>query len=361
MNALQIADPLAEAAIDVGTLSAEPDEISLVEAERIAREHYGIIGEAHRLTGERDQNFRIVDRNAQSYALRISNPAEDPAMNDFQIGALLHIAMVDPDLPVPKVCPSVDGETHLVLRVNGGERAVRMLTFLDGVPMNTTARSLAQTEAMARTLARLGLALRGYFHPSAGHTIAWDIKNLGTLHALLRFVADEEQRKVAQHFFDHFEREVKPVLSKLRAQVVHNDLNVFNALVDPNDHDRIVGVLDFGDMVFTPLAVDIAVGASFHLSMPGDPWDAATTFIAAYHAITPLEGVELDLMYDLIAARCVATLLITGWRAQRHPENSAYILKNYANAWRGLSHFLTLPREVAQQRLRDACNLEKLS
>jgi hypothetical protein len=54
----------------------------------------------------------------------------------------------------------------------------------------------------------------------------------------------------------------------------------------------------------------------------------------------------------------VVTVAITGWRAERYPQNSAYILKNNASAWKGLAHLSTTKRDIAQRRLRVACNME---
>lgn len=343
--------------VRIGSFGACTDSVSLEDAKLLAAEHFGIVGQASRLTSERDQNFRI-ETPSGNYAFRVSNGAEDSSLNDLQTGALLHIAEVDPALPVPRVCKALNGEAHLNLPIGDGNRAVRMLSFLPGAPINTVARTANQSREMARILARLNLALRGYFHPAAGHELAWDVKNVSSLRPLLEHVTDPARKALAAHFLENFEVSAKPVLPSLRAQVVHNDLNIYNVLVDPADHDKIVGILDFGDMVFTSLAIDVAVGASFHMNMPGDPWDAAIDFIAAYHQVCPLEPAELDLMYDLIAARFVVTALITGWRAQRHPENSTYILKNNASAWRGLNHLFTLTREKAQSRLRIACNME---
>ena len=63
-------------------LSVAAEEISLAEAEELVSRHFGIDGVASRLTSERDQNFKIVAGDGREYALRISNHAEDPAIND---------------------------------------------------------------------------------------------------------------------------------------------------------------------------------------------------------------------------------------------------------------------------------------
>jgi Ser/Thr protein kinase RdoA (MazF antagonist) len=352
------ADAGAEAMVN-SSLRVVADEVTLAEAEQLVREHYGIVGEASRLTSERDQNFKITAQDGREYAFKVSNPAEDSLLNDFQVSALIHIAAVDPDLPVPRACHALGGQAHL--RLPFGEnsvRSVRLISYLPGVPLHTVERTASQRGQLATLLARLGLALRGFFHPAAGHDLAWDMKNTSRVRVLLPHIADAGRRAVAEHFLDNFEVNAKPLLPRLRAQVIHNDLNLHNVLVDPDNLDRIAGILDFGDMVFSSLVNDVAVGTSYHLEGEGDPWDRVAAFVSAYHAVSPLERGEVDLLFDLVAARFVLTVAITGWRAARYPENSAYILKNNARAWDGLAYMINLPRDQAQARLRAACHME---
>ncbi len=350
---------IGRAGLSNGILSEAAEEIPLADAEALASSWFGIDGCASRLTSERDQNFRIVTKDGGEYALRISNHAEDPAMNDLQICALLHIEQVDPGIPVPRVHRALGGAPHLRLPFEQGRlRAVRLLSYLPGLPLNTVTRTRSHRAELGRHLARLGLALRDFTHPAAGHELAWDIKHASSVRPLIAHIPDAARRDLAEHFLASFETHAKPVLPDLRTQVIHNDLNFYNVLVDPVDQDRLVGILDFGDMVFSPLAVDVAVGASYHMNTTDDPWQAVAEFVAAYHGVAPLMREEIDLLYDLIAARFVVTVAITGWRAERYPQNSAYILKNNATAWRGLAHLFNLPRDVAQVRLRHACNME---
>lgn len=345
------------------SLSSAAHDISPAEAEQIVATHYGIQGCASPLTSERDHNFRIAASNGTEYVFKISHAAEDPLIAEFQVEALLHIERIDATLPVPRVIASLDGQSHLSLPFNDAStgaftRGARLLSFLPGTPLYTVARTSAQRRALGALLARLGLALRGFFHPAAGHDLAWDIKNVGRLRELLPHIPDRTRRDLASHFLDNFEANAGPLLPQLRAQVVHNDLNAYNVLVDATHHDEIAGILDFGDMVYTSLINDVAVGASYHVTTGEHALDTAAEFIAAYHAVTPLEPLEVDLLYDLITARFVTTVAITGWRAARYPHNSAYILKNNPAAWSGLENLYALPREQAQAILRRACNME---
>ena len=63
-----------------------------------------------------------------------------------------------------------------------------------------------------------------------------------------------------------------PALESLRTSVIHNDANDHNVLVD-DAGDRVVGLLDFGDLVHSVTAQEAAVAvayAMFHRRRPAD-------------------------------------------------------------------------------------------
>jgi hydroxylysine kinase len=84
----------------------------------------------------------------------------------------------------------------------------------------------------------------------------------------------------------------------------------------------------------------------------------SVALVEAFNDVFPLQENEVDILFDLMTTRLVMTVAITNWRAGRHPENSAYILRNAPTAWRALERCATLPRERAQALLRRACRLE---
>ncbi len=340
------------------SLSSPPPVLSEAQAEDLAREQFGVTGTASRLTSERDANFRLKAAEGISYVLKIANPAEEPLVTNLQTKALLHIAAIDPALPVQRVFPTLAGEPEFLLPdASGRSMVVRLFSYLEGEPLHQVGRNAAQRRNLGTALAQLGLALRGFFHPAAGHDLLWDIKNAARMWELLHFIEESESRALVELILTRFGDHVTPVLPRLRAQVVHNDLNPYNVLIDGRDHSKVAGILDFGDMVHTPLINDLAVATSYQLALEGDPLSDAGDFIAAYHAVTPLEPVEIELLYDLIGARLATTATITSWRAARYPENRAYILRNAPRAWAGLRAFAALPRAEAQDRLRRICGL----
>jgi Ser/Thr protein kinase RdoA (MazF antagonist) len=334
-------------------LSTPSPEVSGEQAIEIARQHYGLETTAKKLASERDQMFRLRDSNGSEYLLKITNPAEPPEVTHLQTAALQWVAENDPELPVQRVCRASNGATELRLAIGGSQlRTVRLLSFLQGNPLPETAATQDQRRELGRTLARLGRALAAFRHPCDSYELAWDIAHAARLRPLLAHVHGRERANLARTTLERFERVVKPKLGGLRTQVVHNDLNTHNVLVDPDDTDRICGIIDFGDIVRTRLINDVAIGTAYHLAVNSDVLDGPNDFIDGYQAITPLHPEEIELLPDLIATRLLVTVLITGWRAERYPENRAYILKNNGAAWDGLDRLAHIPPGTAQRRLR---------
>ena len=67
---------------------------------------------------------------------------------------------------------------------------------------------------------------------------------------------------------------------------------------------------------------------------------------------------ETALLYDLIQARMMATLVITAWRAALYPGNAGYILRNAPSARRGLAALRALGRERATETIARAAGQE---
>jgi Ser/Thr protein kinase RdoA (MazF antagonist) len=320
-------------------LSHAPPPVTDDDAEVLLKTLWGIEGRASALTSERDQNFRIDARDGRRFVLKLTHPSEDRAVTNFQTGALRHIEQVAPQLPVPRVVPTLAGELEHERSVNhSAPRLIRLMTWLEGTPLNQLEQpDLRLRHELGRSLAELGRALRGYFHPAAGHELLWDLKQAAKLEPLLDHIPDDAQRALADKFMQRFLDQAAPALPGLRAQVVHNDLNFFNVMVEAQAEQPITGIIDFGDMVHTPLVCDLAVAAAYQLSPGQGGLQQLQAFVSGYRAVTALEPEELDLLPVLIATRCLMTVAITGWRAARHPENRDYILRNNPAAWQNLA------------------------
>ncbi len=316
-------------------LRVDPPALGPEEAERIAAREFGIEGNASRLPSERDENYRI-DAAGRSVVLKIANPADDEQVVDMQTAALLHIERTDPGLPVVRAIPTTGGAYWTpVTAADGRTHLVRAFTFLGG--RNPAAEELDERalEGWGATVARLGRALRGFFHPAARRQpLLWDIGRAPALRPLVEHLGDPGQRALVEEVLDRYARIVEPVFERLRAQVIHNDLSLDNMLVD--DAGYVTGITDFGDMTHTALVCDLAVALADALDGRPDSAALAQPMIAGYASVTPLEEQEAALLGDLVSARVAAAMVISAWSVARYPGNVEYLSTFGEGAWRFL-------------------------
>ena len=213
-------------------LDAPPPALSARHAEEVARERYGLDATAEPLVSERDQNFRLTDASGAAWVLKVSNAAEDRAVVEMEVAAVERIRSVDPALPVPVARPALDGSTVVTAAVDGATHLVRLLPLLPGRTAAPAELDPAAIAHVGEVVARIGLALRGFFHPAAGRTIWWDQKHLPELARRVSLTEAPERRELLDRVLERFDRRVVPALPTLRSQVIHNDVTLDNLLLD---------------------------------------------------------------------------------------------------------------------------------
>ena len=304
-------------------LVSTPPAFGEEAARQVLRDTFGVDGSLRPLAGERDENFRVDTPGGSSFLLKISNPADGGQVADMQAAALAHIQRVDPGLPVMRTVPTSGGDAWAeVPGPDGRFYPVRLFTFLPGHVADREALTSRAIWSFGQATARLGRALRGFFHPAADYDILWDITNALKLRPLLGHVPEPERKAQVGRVLDRFETRVAPVLPALRAQVIHSDLSLDNVLVD--DDLQVSGILDFGDMTHAPLVCDLAIAVADVLLGRADAISAAEVLIRGYASVTPLEDQEAELLADLVAARLATEVTVSAWRRQTYPDNAAY-------------------------------------
>jgi 4-aminobutyrate aminotransferase-like enzyme/Ser/Thr protein kinase RdoA (MazF antagonist) len=318
-------------------LEAPPPRFTADDAAAIAAELFGLTGSAEPLGSERDQTFLIED-GSDGGVLKVSNLGEDPVVLDLETGAILHTLAVDPGLPLPRPRLARDGSYRPTVDGPDGPHLVRLLERLRGHVGGPELEDDA-VRAFAATHARLGLALRGFFHPAAGRELLWDLHHVANLRPLVPSVDRAQRRRLVEAVLERYEERVAPAWPRLRAQVVHGDFNLDNVLLD--ERDRVGGIVDFGDIAHTALVADFAIAlASLLRGRPGDDvFRVARIAIDGYASVVPLERSELDLLGDLVAARLAAIVTISAWRVERYPENAVYIQAWDDDSWELLELF----------------------
>lgn len=337
-------------------LTTTPPVFSMAEAVSVAADHYGIQATTHPLVSERDQNFRLDTPDGKRYTLKFSNDAEQLQVIDFQNRALVHIENHDPSLPLPRVIPDLQGQLHCSVRRGDKTHFARVLSWVDGMVLQDAQVNADLAYRLGRLLARLGLALDGFEHPGSNPPSLWDMKQAAGLRDLLVYIEEPELRQLATQTLDQFVSNVKPALDILRTQVIHNDMNPGNVLMSKSQPDDISGIIDFGDIVKSPLIIDLAIASSYQLSPGDDPLGGALPMTAGYHAMRPLQLIEMELLTDLIRTRLITSLLINSYRVTLFPENRDYLMISYNSARNFLINLNRLGAADALERIQIACN-----
>ncbi|HEX7994748.1 MAG TPA: aminotransferase class III-fold pyridoxal phosphate-dependent enzyme [Streptosporangiaceae bacterium] len=343
---------VSSTAIDA-VLQTQPPAFTPEQACEIGRATFGIeASSAKSLGSERDQAFMLTGPSGSDVAvLKVSNPAEDPAMLDMEAMAALHAARCDPGLTIamPRRMPAAHASQPAELaefraRWNhqGASHWVRAYDVLPGrIRLDPLTLPDAALTAWGATTARLGLALRSFIHPSAIRRLPWDVQQASRVRPMTASIADRDARAAVDAVLDRYDLVVAPRWGLLRAQVIHSDLTSDNVLAD--DDGMITGIVDFGDMTHTALIADLAAvldslcGGRDQANM----FRVARLVIDGYERMLPLEPVELELLGELWAARAAVTIAIGSWRAGSGLEDPAFAERFSASALAMIDNLLS--------------------
>lgn len=349
------AEPEDSLSFHSGGLAAGFTHVDNGEAIAIGNEVFGLDGVVTRFPTEKDDTFRFDDQSGKQYIMKIANPNEDWQELSLQVELLAHLERVAPDLPVPRVWPSIqDMILPKVTTANGDERYVRLLSYMPGMPLASTTSTIENREKIGELLASLRLACSTFAHPGDSRTLAWDVRHLSDLRHLLEYVDDTQHHAQIDTALERF-KEIESRLAQCRTQVLHNDFNTSNIVVNPTDKRFVTGIIDFGDTVRTAIAVDVSTALMNQL--PGkvdeglDYFAHAKDVLRGYLRVADLTDEELMLIPHLAMARVVTRALLTTWRAKLFPHNSAYILRNTDAGWVQLNWFTARSSEEISQLL----------
>jgi 4-aminobutyrate aminotransferase-like enzyme/Ser/Thr protein kinase RdoA (MazF antagonist) len=345
-------------AIDA-VLTADPPRFDEGEAAAIAGACFGLVVDgAMSLGSERDQTFLLTSHRAPVAVLKVSNAAESTATLDMESLVVSHIARVDPTLPVARPLMRLtaeDPDDPVSYRAQSGGDQANWCRAYPVIPgrMRCSPPELSDRAVIAwgETVARLARAMRGFSHPSAHRFLPWDLKAVPLVRGMVATIRNAEWSTAVEQVLDRYDAAIAPRWESLRAQVVHGDLNVDNAIVD--DDGMIAGIIDFGDMSHTALITDLAsVIDSLVLDRPGDePFRIARLVIDGYQRITPLEAEELLLISDAWAARAAAGIAIASWRSAEGLEDPQFAQRDLVRLYAVLRRILDIGFDDAAQRV----------
>lgn len=342
----------------VGALIGHGTRVTVDAAKAIMSERFGLECEVTSLAGEKDSNFAATTDSGQRLFLKVAGTDEEVDFFSMHTAAIRFVTTAAPNLPVHKLVQSLDGADQFsVIDIEGNVRVGRVVEFMPGRLQSQGGINDLQRFNVGVAAARLQAALEGFSHSADDRTLVWDLAHAEHLAPLLQDVPDNEARALIQSVLDRFVDTVVPKLRTTRRLVAHNDLSSDNVLIDP-DSDKVTGIIDFGDMVRTFEAADIAVGAAYQMPGGHDPLQGALHFLQGYASARSIDPVQVELLYDLILTRTAMRVLLPLARATRFPENAAYLLRNVGLSRSQLDNLAKADRSRANARVSEACTTE---
>ena len=339
----------------------QPATFTVQDAERICYEIYGLRVEARPLPGERDCNFHVKTEKEREFVLKIAPAGEQWELLDLQHQALAHLAEQAPGLALPRVCATSDGEAIATITDDhGAAHFVRMLGYIPGRPFaETRPHTVELLHSLGNMIGHLDLALQGFTHDAARRALKWDLQQALWIRDYLQYIEQPARRAIIERFLSMFEADALPVLPTLRSGIIHNDANDYNILVgEPSGirPGRIVGVIDFGDMVQTPIICELAIAATYAMLGKADPLAAAASVVRGYHEVFPLSEAELSVLYPLICTRLCVSVVNSAHQSWIEPHNE-YLKISESLAWALLEQLVDIHPRFAHYTIRAACRL----
>ena len=251
----------------------------------------------------------------------------------------------------PMPIPFTDGNYLKTVEIEGEKYIWRLLSFLEGNFLGGVTHTRIMFRSLGEFLAEMDLKLQRLQHPAIRNRIwKWDIQYLHLSEKYVEDIARDEDRKTVQKVFRQYARHVVPVIPDLRKQIIHNDANEWNVLVK---NGIVSGIIDFGDLSFTPLINELAITIAYACFDKDDPLEWATPIIEAYHKIIPLEKKELNILYYLIAARLTQSVCNAALARKEMPENE-HAFVSEQKAWRMLYLWSETDPDKAHKRFLNA-------
>ena len=339
---------------------SEPDAV------RIALDLFGLEVAARQLPSERDQNFRLTAADGTDYVLKLANSTESREVLDFQNQAMVHLAgkrhmFAGGKAVVPDVLSTTGGQQITTVQgIDGVTHFVRLLTYLPGKPLALVQPHDAELLAsLGRFFGTIDQALQDFDHSATHRDFHWDLNNASRIiQSYLKHIKAPDNRHLVEGFLERFQAETKPQLGELRTGIIHNDANDYNVLVEPAGrwHNAVIGVIDFGDMVYTRIVNEVAIACAYAMLDKADPLTVAGRVAAGYHQAFALTEQELAVLFDLICMRLCMSVCHAANQSRHEPDNE-YLRISEKPAWDLLNKLANIHPRLACYTFRDACGL----
>jgi len=331
------------------------------EAKLIAEKLFGIQGKAKLFPGERDQNFLIDCAGGKKFVLKISNLKED---EKFILGETSLIKYLgEGGCAVPLLIKGVNGNYIAQYTQDGKTFFVRMISFISGKPLgDVKRRSKELLFDIGMTIGKMDSILKNFKNDAFKRDFPWDLQNApAVIKKYTPLIQDEELKGSVQQIAESYKKNVSPLQDVLRKSVIYNDANDYNILLEKGEkieerYQRVAGIIDFGDSVFSYTVSDLAVTIAYTILNEQNPLLSAAEIVKGYHSAFPLKEEELSVLFDMIKMRLAVSVCMSAYQQSLSPGNK-YLDISQQPIKRTLPKLVSIHHRFAEETFRHAVGL----
>tara|TARA_B100000029_G_C17602414_1_gene966274 strand:+ start:327 stop:2702 length:2376 start_codon:yes stop_codon:yes gene_type:complete len=278
------------------------------------------------LNSERDKNYLITLDSKKKFILKIYNSLETKKILDLQDYVLSEL---NKRSSINKIIPKKMHNKILIYRdLNNSKCFVRLLSYIDGKLFAECKNSTELEISLGTYLGILSNELKSMGHPSAFRKFEWDPSSIEWTNKYIDLFKNKK-RTIIEKNLNEFKKFVKKNKKNLRYSLTHGDANNYNLVVSKN---KIIGLLDYGDMVFAPTINDLAVSLSYALMNQKNLYITLKNIITSYHKKFSINFDETISLMSLVKSRLTITVIMAERQIKKFPQNK-YILISKRDAW----------------------------
>ena len=309
------------------------------------------------LTSELDRNYYVRGTDRSEYVFKVAHPSVSQSILDLQNATLKHLAQQM--VIFPQLIQCQDHQDCIeVENADGVTYSARLLNYIPGTPLvDFRPHSPELLHDIGVQLGQLSGVMQSFEHSEKRLDYRWNILNLLDIVEFAKDLPDEKLALV-EYFVDLYKQDVIPHLEHIPHSFIYNDANDHNILVQSAGLDsvHVAGMIDFGDMAYSPTVAELAVALAYIMMNTAQPLDEAVHVIRGYSSRADLTETEIALLYPLIGARLCLSVCISWYQQKREPDNP-HLSISEEGAWQLLKQLREIHPRFAYYVFRNACGM----
>jgi len=301
------------------------------------------------LNSERDRNFLVIINNKFHYVIKISNSIESKnflEMQDYVLTSLNKKPLIK------KIIPK---KLHRSIKVfkddNSSLCFVRILNYIEGEIFAKSKKSFTLESSLGSYIGILSKELQNIGHPASFRNFEWDPSNIDWIKNYLNLFKNKQKKIINKNLYE-YNQFVKKNKNNLRFSLTHGDPNNYNLIVSNN---QIVGLLDYGDMIYAPTINDLSICLAYALMNKESIYDSLKNIVTNFHNKFPITFEETYSLMSLVKSRLSITVVMAAKQIKKFPNNK-YLTISEKDAWSLLYKLDKIDPHTFIYFIRNICN-----